>query len=323
MQTKDQKPKIYGDPGAFKGVYLASIVPEPVAPAPERGPSVMQKEAQAWAAAQRAHSVAGYSAYLTEYPNSSYASAARVARAGLVPAPQAVAQPLSASPSRPIATQRENALSTSTKHDNKETPCSPSLVSEFSCNQCFDAGYLYENQSMSLSERLRNSGSLEANYFEKDLTLPTIANFGAGIVSFSTPHFKISDAMKANEVFDDGRGNKYFLLNPGNSTSWIESIPKYDLGFASINKNLVNQANRDLIRDKNFTVVYKSHPRYWDPIKKRYRSLTSETHVSCQSIGAHFCGDGLVEPNIEVCDDGAENGSLGKCNSTCTAVIKK
>jgi len=97
-QTKEQKPKIYGDTGAFKGVYLASIRPEPV---PQYvGPTAVQIESQAWAAAQRANSLAGYSAYLGEYPSGSYASAARVARAGLEPAPRAAA-PEPVQPIRP------------------------------------------------------------------------------------------------------------------------------------------------------------------------------------------------------------------------------
>jgi formylglycine-generating enzyme required for sulfatase activity len=52
-------------------------VPEPV------GPSAAQIEQQAWSAAQRANTVAGYNAYLAEYPSGRFAAAARVARAGL------------------------------------------------------------------------------------------------------------------------------------------------------------------------------------------------------------------------------------------------
>lgn len=81
-----------------------------------------------------------------------------------------------------------------------------SLVNEYGCNQCFDAGYLYENQSVSLSEILKEVLEAWRQTILKDWTLPTIANFGAEIVSFSTPHFKISDEITANGVFDDGKG---------------------------------------------------------------------------------------------------------------------
>jgi len=78
----------------FPAVQVASIRPEPVPQA--AGPSAVQIESQAWAAAQRANSLAGYNAYLGEYPSGSYASAARVARAGLEPAPRAAVPPVAA-----------------------------------------------------------------------------------------------------------------------------------------------------------------------------------------------------------------------------------
>jgi hypothetical protein len=42
--------------------------------------------------------------------------------------------------------------------NNVEVACSPELVSKYSCNQCFDAGYLYENQSMPLADSIKNTG---------------------------------------------------------------------------------------------------------------------------------------------------------------------
>ncbi len=85
QRSADQVPRI-SDVSLEGPVYLAGLQPEPVPPTP--GPSAVQMESQAWTAAQRANSVAGYSAYLAEYPSGSYASAARVARAGLEPAPR-------------------------------------------------------------------------------------------------------------------------------------------------------------------------------------------------------------------------------------------
>lgn len=74
------------------GVYLlASVVPERV---PERpiqaqptGPSAAEIEQQAWDAAKAANSEAGFRAYLSEYPQGRFASAARVAIASVRPAP--------------------------------------------------------------------------------------------------------------------------------------------------------------------------------------------------------------------------------------------
>lgn len=57
---------------------MASIRPEL-----EPSPSVFLAEQQAWNVAQRANSVAAYSAYLVEFPQSSFAAAARVALADL------------------------------------------------------------------------------------------------------------------------------------------------------------------------------------------------------------------------------------------------
>ena len=77
------------------GVYLlASVVPErvpdrpaaPVAPLPT-GPSAAEVEQQAWDAAKASSSEAGFRAYLGEYPQGRFASAARVAIASVRPAP--------------------------------------------------------------------------------------------------------------------------------------------------------------------------------------------------------------------------------------------
>jgi uncharacterized caspase-like protein len=74
------------------GVYLlASVVPEPVAsrllaPVVSTGPGAADIEQQAWEAAKAANSEAGYRAYLSEYPQGRFASAARVAIASVRPA---------------------------------------------------------------------------------------------------------------------------------------------------------------------------------------------------------------------------------------------
>lgn len=53
---------------------------------------------------------------------------------------------------------------------------------------------------------------------------------------------------------------------------------------------------------------------------KSYRSSTPETHITCQSIGAHFCGDGLLETGKEVCDPAdlnKVNWGSGGCSAKC------
>jgi formylglycine-generating enzyme required for sulfatase activity len=80
-----QRPRTYGDLDSrvgLDGVLLASVVPEPV-PQPAQGSILAQVEQQAWDAAQRANTLAGYEAYLSEYPKGRFVAAARVARAGL------------------------------------------------------------------------------------------------------------------------------------------------------------------------------------------------------------------------------------------------
>lgn len=203
---------------------------------------------------------------------------------------------------------------------NIEVTCSPELVSKYSCNQCFDAGYLYENQSMPLADSVRNIGTLEADYYQNELALPIVGNIGAWIVTFNNPSFKISSTFTTNGLYDNGKGEFYTFLNPGDSFRWIETLPGYDIWFSSINKALVNDSNRASIRDKNFTIVYTLHPRYWDNTLGKYTPATSQTHIECQSIGAHFCGDGFVEPSKEVCDEGGLNGQPGHCNTSCTAI---
>ena len=72
-----QRPKNYGDTARFRSLVLLA----------GEGPGPERAEQQAWEAAQRAHSLAGYNAFLAEFPSGRYAGAARVARAGLAPGP--------------------------------------------------------------------------------------------------------------------------------------------------------------------------------------------------------------------------------------------
>lgn len=202
---------------------------------------------------------------------------------------------------------------------NTEITCSPEMVNKYSCNQCFDGGYLYENYAMPLADIVTNNGLLEADYYQNELVMPTIHNRGAWFVTFNTPSFKIADEFTTNGLWDNGKWENYTYLNPGDSFRWIETKPGFDLGFSSINKSFVTDANRQSIRDSNFTVVYTLRPRYWDNVLWTYTPATSDTHVECQQIGAHFCGDGYLDTTEgEKCDDGAANGQPGSCNVSCT-----
>ena len=81
-QSPEEIMKLTSDePFYFKGgpgVQTASLRPELTGRLPQHNP-----EEDAWAAAKAANSSAGYGAYLDEYPNGRFASAARVARASL------------------------------------------------------------------------------------------------------------------------------------------------------------------------------------------------------------------------------------------------
>jgi hypothetical protein len=116
-------------------------------------------------------------------------------------------------------------------------------------------------------------------------------------------------------------GRQLTFLNPGNNFRWIETKPGFHLQATNVDKSQVNDSNRADIRDRNFTIVYK--------LNAEYRSLDqtqiigTNTHVECQSVGTHFCGDGVVEPGIEACDPAdtthAGWGTAG-CNTSCQPV---
>ena len=69
---------------------------------------------------------------------------------------------------------------------------------------------------------------------------------------------------------------------------------------------MVTDANRANIRDRNFTIVYKLNAEYRS--LDQTQILGTNTHIECQSVGVHFCGDGIIEPSKETCDDAGANG---------------
>ena len=207
-------------------------------------------------------------------------------------------------------------------NDNIEFPCSEEMKNKHGCNQCFNAGFLYENQSMPLAEVIHNTGGLEINYYENEFVMPTINNKGNKVVTFHVPTFELADEFTKDRVFDNGKGEKYVLLKPGESARWIRTKKGYDLGFRSIDKSLINSANLEDIRDRNFTVVYTNRPRYWDDKSKKYSPTGSQKHVTCQTIGAHFCGDGILDKDKEICDPrdpNKVNWTANGCSTDCLA----
>ena len=205
-------------------------------------------------------------------------------------------------------------------YDNAGLPCSEEMKNKHGCNQCFNAGFLYENQSMPLAEVIHNTGGLETNYYENEFVMPTINNKGNNVVTFNAPYFELAAEFTKDRLFDNGKGEKYVLLKPGESVLWIKTKNGYDLGFNSIDKSLINSANLEDIRDRNFTVVYTHRPRYWDDKSKKYSPTGSQKHVACQTIGAHFCGDGILDKDKEICDPRDTkkvNWTANGCSADC------
>lgn len=105
---------------------------------------------------------------------------------------------------------------------------------------------------------------------------------------------------------------------PGESATWIKTASRYGLSVLNVDAAQVNASNRDNIRNRNFTAVYKINVRFYN---SQLQPTGQQTHVECASIGARSCGDGVVDSGDgETCDDGANNGQPGRCNSTCTGV---
>jgi glutamate/aspartate transport system substrate-binding protein len=73
-QTRDQKPKIYGDTGAFKGIYLASAAPTAKRQEPEE---------EAWLEVKDSQSIAQLEAFLALFKNGRYAARVTTRLAGL------------------------------------------------------------------------------------------------------------------------------------------------------------------------------------------------------------------------------------------------
>lgn len=115
--NQKQKPRTYGDLDSralLDGTLVASVRVEPVPntrPAQPAGPSAAEIEQQAWEAAQRSGSEAAYRAYLAEYPQGRFASAARVAMAGLAPRPNPVQPPAPQSATAQLALVPGDTLS--------------------------------------------------------------------------------------------------------------------------------------------------------------------------------------------------------------------
>ncbi len=101
-QTRDQKPKVYGDTGAFKGVYLAGIAPAPRADTRPDAPAataLADPEEEAWAEVKDSQNVAALEVVLQQFPSGRYATRIRARLAALkVPAQVAAAPRLDSAP---------------------------------------------------------------------------------------------------------------------------------------------------------------------------------------------------------------------------------
>jgi tripartite-type tricarboxylate transporter receptor subunit TctC/uncharacterized caspase-like protein len=86
------------------GTQQASVAVEPSPRAQPVGPSAADIEQQAWDAARSANTMAGYQAYLAEYPQGRFAAAARVASTALRPAPAPTPVPAPTPAPQPMAT---------------------------------------------------------------------------------------------------------------------------------------------------------------------------------------------------------------------------
>lgn len=110
-RAPDQRPKVYGDTGAFKGVYLsarasatAGMPRAPAAPTATRGTA----EEEAWDEIKTSTNVSALQAFLNEFPQGVFAARVRTRLASLAPSVAAAApQPVTPAP-QPAARSRSS-----------------------------------------------------------------------------------------------------------------------------------------------------------------------------------------------------------------------
>lgn len=111
-RSGDQRPKVYGDTGAFKNVYF-SLAPATARQSPTAAPAArsVNPEDEAWEEIKTSNNVAALRAFLDQFPTSSYAGRVKMRLASLSPAPQAVsaATPAPAQSQAPTTAGRRSA----------------------------------------------------------------------------------------------------------------------------------------------------------------------------------------------------------------------
>ncbi len=165
--VQKQRPRTYGDLDSrvrLDGTLVATARVEPVVPAP--GPTAEQIEQQAWEAARGANSTPAYNAYLAEYPRGRFASLARVALAGLQPAPQPTV-PAPAPTPPPASVQQAGQVF-------KDCAQCPEMV-------VVPAGS-FTMGSSAAEQALANAGGVSANYTSRESPQHTVRvrSFAAG-----------------------------------------------------------------------------------------------------------------------------------------------
>lgn len=99
-RNADQRPKVYGDTGAFKGVYFSAAARSSsnASTSARPAPSALSPEDEAWEEIKSSNSVAALSAFLKEFPNGTYAGRVRMRLASLE-TPATASAPAAAMPS--------------------------------------------------------------------------------------------------------------------------------------------------------------------------------------------------------------------------------
>ncbi len=196
------------------------------------------------------------------------------------------------------------------------------LIPQDGCDEFFDAGYIYEGDfGKVLSHTLNNRGSTELDIFQDEQQSPQVDVKFPNIVGFTIPEFNYSPELMANcggtWCIGGNSGRKFAAINSMQSLKWIETAPKKHLAAVRVNKRLIDDSNRDLIRDKFFVIKYKTLGRFFSA---ENTLIGDFKNTACQQIGVHFCGDGLLESGKEICDPAdlnKVNWGSGGCSSKC------
>ncbi len=113
-----QRPKVYGDTGAFKGYFLTGAA-QGVTAQPSRDATLETPDDAAWRMAQIADTGQAYASFIAEFPNSRFVPAARIARDAL--AAGARRPPTSAAAPRIVLIGHAGPMSGTFAHFGRDT----------------------------------------------------------------------------------------------------------------------------------------------------------------------------------------------------------